>query len=84
MSVLAGSALLGAAILLLLGLRALWVVRSERGAPRGSLPGKGYHEIDASYFSGGGGGGQSYTFKVPQDPQAYARLFVPGREKSDR
>ncbi len=64
-------------ILLILGIRAFIVLRNERDAPRGSKPGKGYHEIDASYWSGGGGGGQQGSFKVPKDPQEYARRFVP-------
>ncbi|KAF0675687.1 hypothetical protein [Profundibacterium mesophilum] len=82
MSSLAVSAILGAAILVLLGLRATFVVRAERGRPRGSPPGKGTHVIDASYHSGGGGGGQDYSFTVPRDPDDYARLFVPPAKRS--
>lgn len=70
-------------ILAVLAVRAFFVVRQERGAPRGSLPGKGHHVIDASYFSGGGGGGQSGEFRVPKDPQEYARAFVP-KDKDKR
>jgi hypothetical protein len=66
-----------ALILLVLGIRAYMVLRQERDAPRGSKPGKGYHEIDASYWSGGGGGGHQGSFSVPKDPQEYARRFVP-------
>ncbi|MEL6645058.1 MAG: hypothetical protein AAFQ79_14090 [Pseudomonadota bacterium] len=65
------------AILVLLAVRAFIVVRREADAPRGSLPGKGHHVIDASYFSGGAGGGHSGEFRVPKDPQEYARAFVP-------
>ncbi|MEL6517834.1 MAG: hypothetical protein AAFR34_06880 [Pseudomonadota bacterium] len=72
--------LISAAILAVLAVRAFIVVRRERDAPRGSLPGKGHHVIDASYFSGGGGGGQSGEFRVPKDPQEYARAFVPKRK----
>ncbi|MEO1452352.1 MAG: hypothetical protein AAFV31_00905 [Pseudomonadota bacterium] len=72
--------LISAAILAVLAVRAFIVVRRERDASRGSLPGKGHHVIDASYFSGGGGGGQSGEFRVPKDPQEYARAFVPKRK----
>ncbi len=66
-----------AGIVLVAVLRARQAIRAERGTERGSLPGTGYHVIDASYHSGGGGGGQSYQFKVPRDPQEYARQFIP-------
>ena len=66
----------GLIIAVLLG-RALWIVRSEKDEGRGSLPGKGDHIIEANYFSGGGGGGQQSTFRVPKDPQDYAKRFVP-------
>lgn len=69
--------LISAAILAVLAVRAVIVVRRETNAARGSLPGKGYHVIDASYFSGGAGGGHSGEFRVPRDPQEYARAFVP-------
>lgn len=68
--------LLSGAILLILVAKAFWVIWKEKDAQRGSEPGKGYHEIDASYMSGVGGG-QVKTFKVPKDPQEYARRFVP-------
>ena len=71
-------------ILAILFGRALWVMHSERGAKRGSRPGKGYHEIDASYTSGGGGGGQVKSFKVPKDPDEYARQFVPPASRKSR
>ncbi|MCC1493329.1 hypothetical protein [Cognatishimia sp. F0-27] len=55
-----------------------WVaIRNDKHQGRGSLPGKGYHTIDASYHSGGSGGGHSAEFRVPKDPQVYARLFIP-------
>lgn len=67
--------------LLILGVAALsaWtaISRDRRDGKRGALPGTGYHEIDASYHSGGSGGGQSGSFKVPRDPQEYARQFIP-------
>ena len=65
-----------AIVAILLG-RAIWVVRSEKDTPRGSSPGTGYHEINADYHSGAGGGGQTYRFHVPKDPQEYAKAFVP-------
>ena len=63
-------------ILALLGVRAFLVLRQEKDAKRGSAPGTGYHEIDASYWSGGGGGGHEGKFRVPKDPQEYARQFI--------
>ena len=66
--------------LLILGvaaLRARQSLRHTKGTERGSLPGTGYHTIDASYSSGAGGGGQVMHYKVPKDPQEYARTFVP-------
>ena len=74
--------LISAAILLYLAVRAVLVMRQERDAPRGSLPGTGYHEIEANYISGGGGGGHHGSFRVPRDPQEYAKGFVP-RQKDD-
>ena len=76
-------AALCAMILLVLAIRTVSVVRSERGARRGSPPGKGHHRIEAGYWSGGGGGGHGHVFTVPRDPQEYARLFVP-RQTGDR
>ena len=69
--------ILSGAILAVLLIRALWIMRREKDAPRGAEPGTGYHEIDASCFTGGGGGGDQKTFLVPRDPQEYARRFVP-------
>ena len=76
--------LLCAVILGVLVVRALIVMRreTERG-PRGVTPGKGYTEIDSSYFSGGGGGGHQSSFRVPRDPQVYAKGFVP-RQKDKK
>ena len=75
--------ILCAAIILLLGVRAFFVVRSERDQKqRGSPPGQGDHIVKAEYFSGGAGGGHQSEFRVPKDPQAYARKFVPGSAKS--
>ena len=72
---------LSIAIMLLLFFRALWVVRQEKDQGRGSLPGQGYHEVRADYFSGGAGGGHSGSFRVPKDPQTYAQQFVPKDRK---
>lgn len=74
---------LSALILVIVGLRAYVIVRSEDGKKlRGSPPGKGNHIIQAEYQSGGGGGGSHGQFRVPKDPQAYARAFVPSAAKS--
>lgn len=67
--------LLSGAILLVLILRTAWVIRHEPNRPRGSLPGKGHHVIDANYNSGLGG--QAGQFRVPKDPAEYAKSFVP-------
>ena len=77
------SAWLAGFILLILVARAIWVLRAEAraedgGTPRGIPPGSGYTEIDSDYSSGVGGGHQ-LTSRVPQDPQEYARAFVPKR-----
>lgn len=67
--------LLSGAILLVLVVRAAIVIRSEKGQLRGSPPGKGHHIVDANYNSGLGG--QTGQFRVPRDPDEYARRFVP-------
>ncbi len=76
--------IVSSAILVILVGRAIYVVRSEGGKrERGALPGKGEHTINAEYSSGLSG--HSTTYKIPRDPQAYARRFVPPsqREKTD-
>jgi hypothetical protein len=69
--------LISATIIVVLAVRATYVVRQEKDDQRGSLPGKGDHIIEANYFSGGGGGGSASSYKVPKDPQDYAKAFVP-------
>ncbi|WP_136441520.1 hypothetical protein [Pacificoceanicola onchidii] len=53
-------------------------VVSERQNPgkRGSAPGSGHHELHSRYTSGVGGGHER-SWKVPRDPQEYAKLFIP-------
>ena len=68
---------LSALVLLVAGLRAAQSIRADRRRGRGTHPGQGYTVIEADYHSGGGGGGHSMQVRVPRDPQAYARLFVP-------
>ena len=65
--------------MLVAALRAAQSIRAERrqGTLRGTDPGSGHTIIDATYHSGGGGGGHQMQIRVPRDPQAYARLFVP-------
>ena len=58
-------------------LRAWQSIRHSSGTERGSLPGTGHHIIDAEYHSGGGGGGHSAQYRVPRDPQEYAKTFIP-------
>jgi hypothetical protein len=70
-----------AAILAVLIVKARQTIRRERGQPRGLAPGTGDHIIEVEYSSGLGGGHAS-QIRVPRDPQAYARRFVPrGRAK---
>ena len=75
--------ILSALILVFAVLRAWQAIRLDQYSSRGSEPGEGYHEIAASYHSGGGGGGQSGSFRVPKDPQTYAKLFIPEDRKND-
>lgn len=74
---------LTALIVIVAGLRAAQAIREDRRRGRGSRPGTGYHVIDASYHSGGSGGGHSASYRVPRDPQEYARLFIPKDSKND-
>ena len=60
-----------AAVLIL----AFFALRSDPGR-RGSDPGKGYHELRSDYQYGVGGGHVT-TWKVPKDPQEYAKRFIP-------
>lgn len=50
-------------------------IRRDRNAPRGQAPGHGDTVIDVQYSSGLGG--ESAQIRVPQDPQTYAKAFVP-------
>ncbi|MEM6728542.1 MAG: hypothetical protein AAF618_08580 [Pseudomonadota bacterium] len=68
--------LVSAAIIVILLVRAITVVRNERGVqPRGAEPGEGDHIIHSEYSSGLSG--HATTYKIPRDPQAYAKRFVP-------
>ena len=70
------------AIIGLLVGRAILVVRREGNEPiRGSEPGTGEHTINAEYSSGFSG--HSTTYKIPRDPQAYAKRFVP-KHRTDK
>ncbi len=74
--------LVSGAILAILIVRAIIVVRREGAEPtRGSEPGKGDHTIHAEYSSGFSG--HSTSYKIPRDPQAYAKRFVP-KQRSDK
>ncbi|MGB3407926.1 MAG: hypothetical protein WBA67_10570 [Jannaschia sp.] len=82
------AAVLGGFVLAILVGRAIWVLRSESampdgGRPRGVDPGEGFVEIESDYSSGVGGGNH-LTSRVPRDPQAYARTFVPRRNRQTR
>jgi hypothetical protein len=54
-------------------------LRTDPGKARGALPRKGDHVLTSDYQSGLGG--HSTTWKVPADPQEYARKFVPHDRK---
>lgn len=73
--------LVSTAILAILIGRAILIVRREGNeAVRGSEPGEGEHTIHAEYSSGFSG--HSTSYKIPRDPQAYAKQFVP-KQRTD-
>ncbi|AXT26164.1 hypothetical protein D1823_06005 [Ruegeria sp. AD91A] len=51
--------------------------KNEPQPKRGSHPGIGYRTIHANYDSGGPGGGHSTQYRVPKDPQDYAKAMMP-------
>lgn len=55
--------------------------RQFDGTRRGSPPGKGYHTLESNYSSGLGG--HDTTWRVPRDPQEYARSFVPAHARRE-
>ncbi|MFD1156766.1 hypothetical protein [Roseovarius aestuarii] len=67
--------IVGALIVLFIGALAVMSKRKDTDK-RGSEPGKGYHTLTSDYQSGMGGGHVT-TWKVPRDPQEYAKRFVP-------
>ncbi len=69
-------AVLVLAICAAIWLKARQTIRREAARPRGIAPGHGDHIIDVEYSSGLGGG-HATQIRVPRDPQAYARRFVP-------
>ncbi len=73
--------LLCVAIFVMALLRAAQSIRHTKGTERGAHPGKGYHVVEANYHSGGGGGGHSGSFTVPRDPQEYAQIFIPRKQR---
>ncbi len=63
--------------LIIVAIAALAVLNKSKSTKlRGSDPGKGYHTLTSDYQSGMGGGHVT-TWKVPRDPQEYAKRFVP-------
>lgn len=59
---------------------AAWLrLRSDPGKARGAEPGKGDHVLTSDYQSGLGG--HSTTWRVPADPQEYAKTFIPHDKK---
>ncbi|MEM7074381.1 MAG: hypothetical protein AAGA28_02630 [Pseudomonadota bacterium] len=66
------------AIVAIVVLVAALAVLGQRTNPgrRGSPPGQGHHVLRSDYQSGIGGGNVR-EWKVPRDPDDYAKLFVP-------
>jgi len=69
-------------------LKARQAIRRESGGRQGLSPGDDDHIIEVEYSSGIGGG-HATQIRVPRDPQAYARHFIPlgargKREKDER
>lgn len=66
--------------ILLLGVIALIALSARVNRNRSAMVEEdddpGHHVLRSDYQSGMGGGAQR-TWKVPKDPDAYARLFVP-------
>lgn len=48
----------------------------KRSTTQGDAENADFHILHSEYQSGMGGG-ESRTWKVPKDPQAYAKLFIP-------
>jgi len=69
--------ILSGLVLLVAVLRAAQSIRQDRAQGRGTLPDTGHSVIDASYSSGGAGGGDAMRYRIPRDPQTYAKLFIP-------
>lgn len=67
--------IIGGLVVLFIGALAVMGKRKDT-EQRGSEPGKGYHTLTSDYQSGMGGGHVT-TWKVPRDPQEYAKRFVP-------
>lgn len=69
-------------IVAVVGMIAALAFFNQRSNPgkRGSKPGKGFHTLQSGYQSGMGGGNVKY-WRVPKDPDQYAKLFVP-KDKS--
>ncbi|MEM1430888.1 MAG: hypothetical protein AAGG09_15640 [Pseudomonadota bacterium] len=68
------------AILCAVVMKARQALREDADTPQGLAPGTGDHIIEVEYSSGLGGG-HATRIRVPRDPQAYARAFVPMRER---
>src|SRR6056297_1040629 len=64
------------AVLAVGALKARQTIRRDRAEGRGLAPGTGDHIMHVEYSSGLGGG-HATQIRVPRDPQAYARRFVP-------
>jgi hypothetical protein len=73
--------ILSGLVLLMAVLRAAQAIRQDRAQEHGTLPDKGHSVIESHYSSGGAGGGQSMSYRIPRDPQTYAKLFIPKDRK---
>ncbi|MEM0936075.1 MAG: hypothetical protein AAGJ91_09245 [Pseudomonadota bacterium] len=72
-----------AAIGVVLFFKALQAIRQDEATDRGLAPGNGDHIIEVEYSSGLGGG-HATQIRVPRDPQAYAKRFVPRSAASSK
>ena len=74
--------ILSAGVLVLVGIKAYLSIRADDTSQRrGSDPGTGHHVIHSEYSSGLSG--HHTTYKIPRDPQEYAKFFVP-KKKTDK
>jgi hypothetical protein len=65
------------ALVMLVALLARSRGKLDQKPKRGIHPGRGDQMINASYDSGGPGGGHGTIIRVPKDPQEYTKAMSP-------